>query len=139
MGEERDVVLPDGTTVRVRSIRADDRERLLRMWDRTSERSRRLRFHGTFQLTDDNVGRFTDLDPAVQHALVATLGRDDDERVVAVTRYERDAPGSPELLAYHALLLSYDGDDRRAIALNERALAMTPHPLAWIRTNLGLT
>ena len=93
--EEQDVVLPDGTTVHVREIRPDDRQRMLAMWERTSEGSRRMRFHGTFHLTEQNVGRFTDLDPSHQLALVATLGRGDDEHIVGVARYERDAPGAP--------------------------------------------
>jgi acetyl coenzyme A synthetase (ADP forming)-like protein len=84
---EHDHVLPDGTTVHVRPIRPDDRERLMAMWERTSERSRRARFLGPFLLTERNVGRFTDLDPDSQFALVATLGRGEEERVVAVARY----------------------------------------------------
>jgi acetyl coenzyme A synthetase (ADP forming)-like protein len=86
---EHDHVLPDGTTIHVRPIRPDDGERLLAMWDRTSERSRRARFLGPFRLTADNVHRFTDLDPQTQFALVGTLGRAGDERVVAVARYAR--------------------------------------------------
>ncbi|MBW3658948.1 MAG: GNAT family N-acetyltransferase [Actinobacteria bacterium] len=98
---EHDHVLPDGTTVRVRPIRPDDRERLLAMWERTSERSRRARFLGPFLLTPDNVGRFTDLDPDTQFALVATLGRGENERVVAVARYARyeDEPTHAEFAA----------------------------------------
>ncbi|MBW3619521.1 MAG: GNAT family N-acetyltransferase [Actinobacteria bacterium] len=100
-GIEHDHVLPDGTTVHVRPIRPDDRERLLAMWERTSERSRRARFLGPFLLTPQNVGRFTDLDPSTQFAVVATLGRGEDERVVAVARYARyeDEPTHAEFAA----------------------------------------
>ena len=84
---DTDHVLPDGTTIHVRSIRSDDRERLLAMWERTSERSRRARFLGPFRLTPDNVSRFTDLDPSNQFALVGTVGRGDEEQIVAVARY----------------------------------------------------
>jgi acetate---CoA ligase (ADP-forming) len=99
--EEHDHVLKDGTTVHLRRIRPDDRQRLLAMWERTSEASRRARFHGPFALTEENVGRFTDLDPGLQFAVAATLGRGDDERVVAVARYERDPdePGHAEFAA----------------------------------------
>jgi acetyl coenzyme A synthetase (ADP forming)-like protein len=98
---EHDHVLPDGTTIHLRPIRPDDRERLLAMWDRTGERSRRARFLGPFRLTPQNVGRFTDLDPATQFALVGTLGRGDDERIVAVGRYAtyEDDPTHAEFAA----------------------------------------
>ncbi|MFP5309985.1 MAG: GNAT family N-acetyltransferase [Actinomycetes bacterium] len=99
--EEHDHVLPDGTTIHLRRLRPDDRQRLFGMWERTSEASRRARFHGPFDLTDENVGRFTDLDPDHQFAVAATLGRGEDERVVAVARYERDPdePGHAEFAA----------------------------------------
>ena len=85
-----DHVLKDGTTVHVRPIRPDDGERLLGMWSRTSAESRRLRFLGPFNLDEHNVHRFTDLDPDLQYAVVATRGRGEQERIVAVARYERD-------------------------------------------------
>jgi acetate---CoA ligase (ADP-forming) len=85
-----DHVLPDGTTVTIRPIRPDDRQRMLAMWARTSAESRRLRFLGPFDLNETNVHRFTDLDPSLQYAVVATRGRGDAERIVGVGRYERD-------------------------------------------------
>jgi acetate---CoA ligase (ADP-forming) len=85
-----DHVLKDGTTVHVRPIRPDDGPRLLGMWARTSAESRRLRFLGPFNLDEHNVKRFTDLDPELQYAVVATRGRGEQERIVAVARYERD-------------------------------------------------
>jgi acetyl coenzyme A synthetase (ADP forming)-like protein len=98
-----DHVLPDGTTVVIRRIRPDDRERLLAMWERTSEGSRRARFHGPFDVTPENVGRFTDLDPDLQLALVATRGRGADERILGVARYERD-PDQREHAEFAALV-----------------------------------
>ena len=83
-------VLPDGTTVRMRPIRTDDKGRILAMWARTSPQSRRMRFHGTYDISERNVNRFTDLDPDQEFALVATLGLGDDERIVGVSRYIRD-------------------------------------------------
>ena len=87
---EHDHVLPDGTTVHFRPIREDDKQRLLDMWERTSERSRRARFHGPFRLTESNVSRFTDLDPDREFALVATVGRGEREHIIGVSRYVRD-------------------------------------------------
>ena len=83
-------VLRDGTTVTVRPIRPDDAERLLAMWARTSEESRRLRFHGRYDLDESNVDRFVRLDPERETALVALTGRDDEEQLVGVARWVRD-------------------------------------------------
>ncbi|MBW3662622.1 MAG: GNAT family N-acetyltransferase [Actinobacteria bacterium] len=97
---ERDHVLPDGTTIHLRPLRPDDRERLLAMWDRTSERSRRDRFLGPFTLTSQNVGRFTDLDEAREFALAATVGRGQTEQVVGVARWAcGDDPQTAEFAA----------------------------------------
>ncbi len=100
---EHDHVLPDGTTVHVRPIRPDDEQRLLDMWERTSPASRRARFHGAFRLTENNVDRFTDLDPDTQFALVATQGRGEDERIIAVVRYARE-PDDPDQADFAALV-----------------------------------
>ena len=93
-----DHVLPDGTTIRIRPITPADAPRLLSMWQRLSQRSIRYRFMGAFTLTEDNVHRFTDLDPRRQHALVATTGRGDDVQILGVSRYERlpDDPATAE-------------------------------------------
>ena len=98
---DRDHVLPDGTTVRIRPISPDDKELLLGMWARTSAESRRLRFLGPFNLDESNVARFTDLDPKLQLALVATRGRRGSEQMIGVARYERDPDdrGSAEFAA----------------------------------------
>jgi acetate---CoA ligase (ADP-forming) len=84
-----DHALPDGTTVHIRPIHDEDGPLLLRMWERLSQETIRSRFLGSFDLTERNVHRFTDVDPDDAFALVATLGRGDAERIVAVGRYER--------------------------------------------------
>jgi acetate---CoA ligase (ADP-forming) len=98
-----DDVLPDGSTIHLRPIRPDDKDRLLGMWARTSAESRRLRFHGMFNLDESNIGRFTDLDPDEQLALVATRGRGDKEAIIGVARYYRD-PDRPEYAEFAALI-----------------------------------
>jgi hypothetical protein len=64
--------LPDGTTVRLRPIRPDDGDRLLAMWARTNETSRRARFARPSQIDASNIKAFVDLDPELQFAVVAT-------------------------------------------------------------------
>ncbi len=98
-----DQVLRDGTTVHIRPIRRDDAPRLLGMWARTSTESRRRRFLGPFNLDASNVRRFVDLDPSLQYAVVATLGREVDERIIGVARYERD-PDRPDHAEFAALI-----------------------------------
>jgi acetate---CoA ligase (ADP-forming) len=98
-----DDVLPDGSTIHLRPIRSDDKQRMLEMWDRTSAESRRMRFHGLFHLDENNVGRFTDLDPGTQLALVATRGRGQREMIIGVARYERE-PDAPEHAEFAALV-----------------------------------
>jgi acetate---CoA ligase (ADP-forming) len=117
-----DHVLKDGTTVHVRPIRPDDGQRLLGMWSRTSAESRRLRFLGPFNLDEHNVHRFTDLDPALQYAVVATRGRGEQERIVAVARYERD----PDQLdhAEFAALVQDDEQGRGLGTVLVRTVAM---------------
>lgn len=109
---EHDHVLPDGTTVHMRPIHPSDGPALLAMWARTSEDSRRLRFHGAFRLDTDNVERFTDLDPAREFALVATTGRGDDEQLIGVARWVRD-DGDPTFAEFAALV--EDAHQRRGI------------------------
>jgi acetate---CoA ligase (ADP-forming) len=96
-----DHVLPDGTTVRIRQVSRDDGGRLLAMWDRLSQETIRNRFLGGFTLTENNVSKFTHLDPERQHALVATLGSGESERIVGVVRYDRfeDRPTAAEFAA----------------------------------------
>ena len=96
-----DEVLPDGTTIHIRQIRPDDKERMLAMWARTSPESRRRRFMGSFDLNWDNVARFTDLDPNMEVAVVATRGRGESERLAGVARYVRyeDDPRHAEFAA----------------------------------------
>ncbi len=98
-----ELVLPSGTTVTVRPITPDDDARLLGMWDRTSAESRRRRFHGPFRMDEQTVKRFTNLDPALQFAVVAVRGRGEQERIVGVARYERD-PDDPREAEFAALV-----------------------------------
>jgi acetate---CoA ligase (ADP-forming) len=120
-----DEVLPDGTTIHIRQIRPDDKERMLAMWARTSPESRRRRFMGSFDLNWDNVARFTDLDPKMEVALVATRGRGESERMAGVARYVRyeDDPGHAEFAA-----LVEDGEQGKGIGTAlVRRIAVVAH------------
>ncbi|MFT3972311.1 MAG: hypothetical protein QM699_02315 [Amaricoccus sp.] len=49
----------------------------------------------------------------------------------------RDAPESPELLAYYGVLLGYCGHMREEIRYHKHALSLTRYPPNWIKTNLA--
>jgi TolB-like protein len=49
----------------------------------------------------------------------------------------RDAPESPELLAYYGVLLGYCGHMHEEIRYHKHALSLTKHPPNWIQTNLA--
>jgi acyl-CoA synthetase (NDP forming)/RimJ/RimL family protein N-acetyltransferase len=120
-----DQALPDGTTVQIRPLRPDDGERLLAMWARTSERSRHLRFHGSFRLDESTVSQFVDFDRSNQQALAATLGRGDDEVLIGVARWVRDDERPDE--AEFAVLVEDAHQGRGLGTALVRHLAVTAH------------
>ncbi|MFL6127873.1 MAG: GNAT family N-acetyltransferase [Mycobacteriales bacterium] len=85
-GWEADVAVSDGGVVHVRPIRPDDRDRLIALHSRLSERTVYLRYfapHPT--LSERDLDRLTTVDHRDRVALVALLGED----LVAVGRYDR--------------------------------------------------
>ncbi|HSK22837.1 MAG TPA: GNAT family N-acetyltransferase [Egicoccus sp.] len=130
--EPHDHVLPDGTTVRIRQITPDDKALLLGMWARTSTESRRARFMGTFNLDESNVARFTDLDPKMQYALVATRGRGDNQQMIGVARYERD-PDRMNSAEFAALIEdAHQGRGVGTALVRELALAAADHGITHL-------
>jgi GNAT superfamily N-acetyltransferase len=83
-------VLRDGTAIRVRAIRPDDKQRLVRHFGSLSAQAVYFRFFGLkHALTPDDLHRLTELDFADHVALAATIGEGNDERFVGVGRYLR--------------------------------------------------
>ena len=83
-------ILRDGGSIRVRAIRSDDRERLLRHFKELSEDSRYHRFFGVKRsLTEADLTRFTQLDFVNHVGLVATLWQAGEERFIGDARYVR--------------------------------------------------
>jgi acetate---CoA ligase (ADP-forming) len=80
-----DVILRDGSTLRLRTPAADDAPALLDFFERLSDRSRYLRFHGFPALGPRLVDPVLEPDWHERGALVGTLG----ERVVALANYVR--------------------------------------------------
>ena len=84
-----DVILRDGSTLRLRPPGADDGTALLALFQGLSPESLHLRFHGLPALTPRLVARMLEPDWAERGALIGTLARDGGERVVAVAAYDR--------------------------------------------------
>jgi acetate---CoA ligase (ADP-forming) len=84
-----DVILRDGTTLRLRRPGEDDLDALLAFFSALSERSFYLRFHGAPALRPELVRPFIDPDWENRGALIGTLARDEGERIVALASYAR--------------------------------------------------
>lgn len=89
--------LPDGTAVRVRSIRPDDAETIRSGMERLSERSRYLRFHAPIQtLPEAHVRHLVDVDHVSHEALIVETIGDEPADGLGIARYVDDGQGAPE-------------------------------------------
>jgi acetate---CoA ligase (ADP-forming) len=83
-----DEILRDGSSIRIRAMRPDDKARLVDHFNRLSARSVYFRFfRSKKRLTDAELAQFTELDFVDKVALVATLGQGDAEKFIGVGRY----------------------------------------------------
>ena len=87
--EARDVILRDGTTLRLRPPTAADTDALVSFFQGLSVRSRFLRFHGLAATGRQMVAMFVDPDWAEKGSLAGCLGEGDAERIVALGSYAR--------------------------------------------------
>ena len=85
---QREVVLRDGTRVRVRPIRPDDEPRLVALYDHLSQDSRYQRFFSVMRRLPPDWAHFlANVDYVERLALVAEAPGD-TETLIAVARYE---------------------------------------------------
>jgi GNAT superfamily N-acetyltransferase len=80
--------LKNGVTVRIRSLREDDRARIakaFRLLDRASVYSRLFAFKN--ELTEADLDRILTVDPDREVALVVTVGTGEDEAIIGSGRY----------------------------------------------------
>jgi len=92
-----DVILRDGSTLRLRSPLASDAGAVREFFERLSEQSLYLRFHGIQRIGDELVGHFLDPDWQTTGSLIGTLSEDGEERVVALGTWARlREPGTAE-------------------------------------------
>ncbi|MGH3023968.1 MAG: GNAT family N-acetyltransferase [Gaiellaceae bacterium] len=87
--ETLDVILRDGSTLRLRPPSERDAPALLGFFSRLSDESLHLRFHGIPAMTTRLVEPYLEPDWRERGALVGVLAAGDGERVVAVAGYAR--------------------------------------------------
>jgi RimJ/RimL family protein N-acetyltransferase len=88
-GDAVDVILRDGTTLRLRPPAAADADALLAFFAALSDESRYLRFNGVRRVDEKLVEPVLDPDWHERGALVGTLADDGEERIVALGNYVR--------------------------------------------------
>jgi RimJ/RimL family protein N-acetyltransferase len=92
--EQTSYLIRDGRQVSIRPITPDDAGRLVDLYYRLSDTTRRLRFHSMRQNVpleriEQEAEQLSDLDLANQAAWVATAEEEGEERIVAVARLAR--------------------------------------------------
>ena len=84
-----DVILRDGSTLRLRTPRKTDRDALVRFFGELSPRSLYLRFHGNPMVDERLVEPVLDSDWVDRGALMGSVVEGGEERVVALANYVR--------------------------------------------------
>ena len=80
----RDVLLRDGTALRLHAPTETDTAAVLALFEGLSARSRYLRFHGLPEVGERLAASFVDPDWSERGALVGSVGDDGGERLVAL-------------------------------------------------------
>lgn len=86
---ETEVLLKDGSRMRLRPIKGDDVERWLTFVSRLSDRTKYLRFHYVPRLGREDAIRYCNVDYRDAFAFVAEVLRQRREEIIAIGRYYR--------------------------------------------------
>ncbi len=87
---QAEVLLRDGSKVRLRPIRPDDTDAWLFLFSRLSPRTIYMRFHHVIaEVTRAEAETYTNIDYENNFALVAILGEPPDQRIIAIGRFAR--------------------------------------------------
>jgi acetate---CoA ligase (ADP-forming) len=97
------VVLPDGSTVRIRPIVPADDDLIVALWKRLSAASLQTRLFAPVPLTDRRLDELVRFDPRRAGGVVATLGRGADEHAVGLARFDLD-DGDDTTAEYSAIV-----------------------------------
>ncbi|HEU5001616.1 MAG TPA: GNAT family N-acetyltransferase [Actinomycetota bacterium] len=91
-----DMVLRDGSTVRIRPVLPSDADQVLALFGRLSTESLARRFHGVHRLRPSEARYFCTVDYVASFGLVAEHGGGPSLRVVALANYFATRPGVAE-------------------------------------------
>jgi len=87
--ESIEVILRTGQSLKLRSIRPDDKERLKDFFYKLSPKTRYLRFqYAKEHISDAELKHFTEVTPPERYAYVAAIGEAEKEQIVAVARWD---------------------------------------------------
>ena len=92
-----DVPLRDGSTVRIRPVRPDDRYDVLDFFERQDPESITLRFHGLRRIGKRDAETMTKVDYRNTFALVAETSRGDGTRVIGIASYAKTGENRAEM------------------------------------------
>jgi len=114
MEYKADAILRDGGSIRIRSLHSNDKDKLLKLFGRLSQRSVYFRFFRSKKwLAEGELAQFTELDFVNNVALAATLREGDEEQIIGVGRYSAiDDPSSPHRRAEVAFAVADDHQGR---------------------------
>jgi acetyl coenzyme A synthetase (ADP forming)-like protein len=115
-GYAADALLRDGSSVHIRAVCPQDKERLREHFHTLSPRSVYTRFFGPkLELTPAELSYFTEMDGVERVGLVATLRTAEGEKFIGVGRYFRQSDAGQPHCAEVAFAVS-DNQQRRGIA-----------------------
>jgi RimJ/RimL family protein N-acetyltransferase len=128
LGEFRvSVVLRDGLSANIRTIRPDDEDKILALFYRFTPRTVYIRFHHMLkEMSREDVRQFCTVEYDRSVALVAAVVSDGEEKIIAVGRYAR-SPGSNTAEIAFAVEDPYQGKGLGTHLLHQLALIAREH------------
>ena len=94
-------ILRDGRSLRIRSIRPDDKQRWLDFFHRLSPQTRYLRFqYAKAYASDEEVDGYINARPPGRCALAATTGEGEEEKIIAIGRWDALSDGKSAELSF---------------------------------------
>ena len=124
MTREADVLLSDGSAVHLRPITPADAPAIVEFHSRMSDRTRYLRYFSPYpRIPERDLQRFVNVDHRDREAFVVVSG----SRIMAVGRYERLGPGSPDAEVAFVVEDAHQGRGIGSVLLEHLAAAAREH------------